>query len=165
MRSPKPEDAADVGEPLFSLVELVLPGAGVGASHIRALLLGELHRVTRRLGRIQPPQAVGDALSVSGGDLRSRNQRDQGRGAEKKAGVLHVRIFEEGHGDVFLSVDAPLQARQLAARRQSTFANTGVRTVMASTPARHKPCCRAIKKRATKRSIAFYPLIPAIADV
>ena len=26
---------------------------------------------------------------------------------------------------------------------------------MASTSARHKPCCRAIKTRATKRSIAF----------
>jgi len=30
-----------------------------------------------------------------------------------------------------------------------------VRMVMASTPARHKPCCRAVKTRATKRSIVF----------
>jgi len=52
MRSPKPDDAVDVGEPLFSLVELVLPGAGVGAAHLRALLLSELHRVMGSPGRI-----------------------------------------------------------------------------------------------------------------
>jgi hypothetical protein len=131
-------------------VGLVLSGAGVGAAHLDAFLLGELHRVTRRLGRIQPHQAGGDALSVSGGDLRSRNQRDQGRGAEKKAGVLHGRIFEEGHGDVFLFRSAnSLRGGNLPLRTRVS------EMVMASTPARHKPCCRAIKKRATKRSIAF----------
>ena len=48
---------------------------------------------------------------MSRGDRRCRNQRDQGRGAEKKAGVLHVGVLEEGHGDVSLSVDAPLKAQ------------------------------------------------------
>ncbi len=32
----------------------------------------------------------------------------------------------------------------------------GLRMVAASTPVRHKSCCRAIKTRATKRSIAFF---------
>src|ERR1700745_4113701 len=40
-------------------------------------------------------------------------------------------------------------------RRQSTFANTGVRMVPIGNGPRHKPWCRAIKTRATKRSIAF----------
>jgi len=111
MRSPKPEDALDVGEPLFSLVEVVLSGAGVGAAHLRALLLGELHRVMGSPGRIQPQQTCGDALRVSRGDRRCRNQRDQRRGAEQKVGVLHVDILEDGHGDVSLLVDAPLKAQ------------------------------------------------------
>jgi len=96
MRSPKPEDALDVGEPLFSLVEVVLSDAGVGAAHLRALLLGELHRVMGSPGRIQPQQTCGDALRVSRGDRRCRNQRDQRRGAEQKVGVLHVDILEDG---------------------------------------------------------------------
>jgi len=108
--SPTPEDARDVGEPRFSLMDLVLPGTSVGVVHLGALLLGELHRVMG-LRRIQPEQTCGDALSVSRGDRRCRNQRNQRRGPEKEAGVLQVGVLEDGHGDVSLLVDAPLKAQ------------------------------------------------------
>ena len=108
---PTPEDARDVGEPRFSLMDLVLPGTSVGVVHPRALLLGELHQVTGGLWRIQAEQTCGDALSVSRGDRRCRNQRNQRRGPEKEAGVLQVGVLEDGHGDVSLLVDAPLKAQ------------------------------------------------------
>jgi hypothetical protein len=90
-----------------SVVELALPGTGVGAVHLGTLLLGELYGVVGRLGRVQPQQAGRDALGVSGGDRRRRNQRDEGCRTEKKGGES---ILEEGHGDVSLSVDAPPKA-------------------------------------------------------
>jgi len=69
------------GEPVCSLVGLVLPNAGVGAVHLGTLLLGELHCVMGLLldRIIQPQQAGGDALSVGRGDRGRRNQRDQCR--------------------------------------------------------------------------------------
>ena len=97
------------GERVFSsVVELALPGACVGVVYPGTLLLGELHGVMGRLGRIQPQQAGRNALSV--GDRRRRNQRGQGCRTEK-GGEFHVAILEEGHGDVSLSVDAPLKAQ------------------------------------------------------
>lgn len=111
MCSPTLEDAKDFGELLFSLVDLILPGAGVGVVHLGALLLGELHQVMGGLRRIQAQQTCRDALSVSRRHRRCRNQRDQGRGPEKEAGVLQVGVLEDGHGDVSLLVDAPLKAQ------------------------------------------------------
>ena len=98
------------GERVFSsVVDLALAGAGVGVAHPGTLLLGELHGVVGRLGRIQSQQAGRDALSV--GYWRRRNQRGQGCRTEK-GGEFHVAILEEGHGDVSLSVDAPLKANR-----------------------------------------------------
>jgi hypothetical protein len=88
MRSPTPKDAQISGQRVFSsVVELALPGAGVGPVYPGTLLIGELHRsiaCKRRrvmgleilLGIIQPQQASGSALGVS--DRCRRNQRDQG---------------------------------------------------------------------------------------
>jgi hypothetical protein len=50
---------------------------------------------------------------------------------------------------------ANMSGATVTPRRQSTFANTGVRMVPIGNGPRHKPWCRAIKTRATKRSIAF----------
>ena len=46
-------------------------------------------------------------------------------------------------------------ANSLRGDRSLPSLDYGVRMVAASTPVRHKSCCRAIKTRATKRSIAI----------
>jgi hypothetical protein len=111
VRPPAAEDAVDVGERLFSLVDLVLPGTSVNVPNLRALLIGKLDAVVGSLRWIQSQQGIGGKLRMSRGDRRCRNQSDQSRGAEKKAGVLHVGILEQGHGDVSLLVDALLKAQ------------------------------------------------------
>jgi hypothetical protein len=105
----------------YLLVDAGLPGAGVHITQLRSLLLGISCGIIGGLGWIQPEQASrsGPALSLGRRGRRSRKKchhGDRTEGHSKNAYVFN--LVEVQHGDVSLSIDAPLKA--LAVRCRNT---------------------------------------------
>ncbi len=93
----------------YLLVDVGLPGAGVDVTQLRSLFLRISCDVIVGLRWIQPEQASGSAPALSVGNRRCRHKRHHGDRTEndcKKADAFHLVEFQ--HGDVSLSIDAPL---------------------------------------------------------